>query len=135
MYNLYSEAEKSGVAIIRAKLPLTHSLSLLGVVGLDEELLMDGKQERTSLGHEMGHNARGAFYTIDDPPCIRQRCEVKADKWAIKKLIPKDELKEAIKKGYTEIWQLSDYFTVTEEFVVKALCWYRYGNLALNYYM
>ena len=47
--------------------------------------------------------------------------EYRANKWAIKKLAPKDEMEEAMKNGYTEIWQLAEYFGITEDMVKYAL--------------
>ena len=36
--------------------------------------------------------------------------------------------------GHTEMWDLADYFHVTEDFMRKAVCWYTYGNLATELY-
>lgn len=134
MYELYSIAEQQNIEIYRRSIPLTVSMTVPGAICLDKDLIFDGKQERTNLGHELGHNMRNAFYSRNDPQFIRKRMENEADKWEIKKLIPKDKLKEAVKLGYTDEWQLSDYFNVTEELIRKAFCLYEYGNLGLEYY-
>lgn len=70
--------------------------------------------------HEIGHCVTGAFYT-EKSFDLRSRMEYRADKWAIKKLLPKSEMEEALKNGYVEVWQLAEYFEVTEEYVKKAL--------------
>ena len=41
---------------------------------------------------------------------------------------------EAIALGYTELWQLADFFGVTESFMRKAVCFYVHGNLASELY-
>ena len=64
----------------------------------------------------------------------RQRHENHADKWAIRALIPVEQLDEAIALGYTELWQLADFFGVTESFMRKAVCLYVHGNLASELY-
>ena len=60
--------------------------------------------------------------------------EYKADKWAIRRLIPKIDLEEAISAGHTQLWDLAEYFGVTEDFMRKVVCWYTYGNLAAELY-
>lgn len=95
---------------------------------------IDCKEAKTVLFHELGHCATGSFYNEYSPCDVRKRHENRADKWAIKKLIQEDELKEAISNGYTDLWELAEYFDVTEEFMRKAICWYTHGNLETELY-
>lgn len=74
----------------------------------------------TCTAHEIGHCETGAFYTEKSLE-LRCRMEYRANKWAIKKLMPKDEMLEAMKQGEIEVWQLAEYFGVTEELVKLAL--------------
>ena len=64
----------------------------------------------------------------------RRRHENRADKWAIRCLIPLENLDDAIAEGCTELWQIADRFGVTEEFAKKAVCLYVHGNLATELY-
>lgn len=68
------------------------------------------------------------WYIENTPLWLRKKYERAADKWAIKKLIPKDELEAAFQKGITEVWELAEYFEVTEDFVRKAAKEYGYLN-------
>ena len=70
----------------------------------------------------------GSFYNKYAACDVRKKHENRADKWAIEKLIPEDELNEAFSCGYTEQWELAEFFDVSEDFMHKALHWYRYGN-------
>ena len=88
--------------------------------------------ELVRLGHELGHCETGSFYNRWAVMDIRQKHENRADKWAIKKLVPKDELDAAIADGRIELWELAELFGVTESFMLKALCWYQNGNLAVD---
>ena len=45
-----------------------------------------------------------------------------------------EELDDAVASGCTEIWELADYFQVSEDFIRKAVCWYTHGNLAQELY-
>ena len=132
MLALYEIAEQNNITIYTGSLPATRSLSIPGYVALDYNLMWNSAEERTRTAHELGHCIRFAFYRRDDPRYIKKRCENKADKWAIKNLVPKDELEEAVASGYTEPWQLAEYFAVTDEFMFKALWYYRNGNLAVE---
>ena len=91
-------------------------------------------KETVALGHELGHCVTGSFYNRYSSMGIIKQHENRADKWAIKKLVPVDDLDEAVAEGHTEIWDLADYFGVTEDFMKKAVCWYTYGNLAAELY-
>ena len=64
----------------------------------------------------------------------RQRHENQANRWAIRTLIPVDDLDEAVAEGCTEVWELAERFGVTEEFMRKAVCLYVHGNLATELY-
>ena len=46
-----------------------------------------------------------------------------------------EELDDAVAEGCTELWSLAERFGVTEEFMRRAVCWYTYGNLAVEEYM
>ena len=76
----------------------------------------------------------GATHKVGSEFEIIEQHENRADKWAIKKLVPEDELNEAVNCGHTEIYDLAEYFGVTEEFMRKAVCWYVHGNLATELY-
>lgn len=56
----------------------------------------------------------------------RQRYERIADAYAIKKLVDEDELRRVIdeREGDISVWELSEWFDVTEEFMKKALAFY-----------
>ena len=81
--------------------------------------------ENVKLAHEIGHCETGSFYNRCTPLDVRQKHENRADKWAIKKLVPKDELYAAFQRGETELWELSETFDVTEDFMKKAADLYR----------
>lgn len=61
------------------------------------------EDEFTALGHEVGHCMTGSFYNRWAACDVKQRCENRADKWEIEKLIPRDCLEAAIADGHTEL--------------------------------
>lgn len=75
-----------------------------------------------------------ATHEVNSPFDLVAKHEYKADKWAIERALSVDELDDAVAEGHTEIWDLAEYFGVTEDFMRKAVCWYTYGNLATELY-
>lgn len=90
-------------------------------IAIDPFHLSSESDEKVKLGHELGHCKTGSFYNRYSEFDLRRRHEIRADRWAIKKLIPKNELVDAYYDGNVEVWQLADFFGVTEEFVCKAI--------------
>ncbi len=93
-----------------------------------------GAEELVAVAHEGGHICTGATHRVDSPYDLVEKHEYKADKWAVRRLIPEEQLDEAVASGCTELWQLAEHFGVTEEFMKKAVCWYVHGNLASELY-
>ena len=52
------------------------------------------------------------------------RHEYKANRWAIQRYLPFEELQKAMGAGHTEPWQLAEYFQLPEETVRRALHYY-----------
>jgi len=73
------------------------------------------------LAHELGHCATGCTHKVSSPLDLIEKHEYKANRWAIERYVPFEELRVAIKQGYTERWQLADYFDLPEQFVEMAL--------------
>lgn len=103
-------------------------------IAIDHKKIRSCADAVCKLTHEFGHCATGAFYNRYSNFDLRQKHENRADKWAIKKLIPKDELEEAVHSGKKTSWELAEYFGVTEDFMKKAVCYYTNGNLATELY-
>ena len=136
---LYDLAEQENIPVLPFGLPLTGSMSVMDDAGrcyvaMDPALRDGGVSERVHLSHELGHCITGSFYSRYTAVDCRQRHENRANKWAIRALIPVEELDNAIAGGCTEIWELAEQFQVTEDFIRKTVCWYVHGNLAAELY-
>ena len=137
--NLYDLAGQQNIEVLSYPMPQNASMSLMlengaCVIGMDESVRDGGAQERVHLSHELGHCVTGSFYNIYAAMDCRQRHENRADKWAIRALIPVEELDDAIAEGCTEVWELAERFQVTEDFIRKAVCFYVHGNVAEELY-
>ncbi len=138
MQSLYALARRQNIPVLQYPMPQCKSMSVQlpdgsCAIGMDPEPIPESS-ERVHLSHELGHCITGSFYNIYAAADLRSRHENRADKWAIRRLIPVQELDDAIAAGYTELWELAEYFGVTEGFLKKALCLYVHGNLASELY-
>lgn len=119
---LYDIAEKSDIIVnTRDMLPPSIAVDILGARAIALRKDLTNAEERSFLSHELGHHVKGALYQKETPGFTRGQCEHKANKWAVHKLMPFRSLHTAFLKGYTEVWEIAEYFEVTEEFVIKAI--------------
>lgn len=139
LQDLYDLARQENIEVLNFPMEKNGSMSLMTdtgkcFVGMDNTTLDGGISERVHLSHELGHCITGSFYNIHAAVDCRRRHENRADKWAVKKLIPVEALDAAVADGCTEYWALADRFGVTEDFIRKAVCLYVHGNLATELY-
>lgn len=139
LQDLYDLAREQNIEVIQYPMSKNGSMSVMSqsgscYIGMDRRIQDGSVEERVHLSHELGHCMTGSFYNVYATLDNRQKHENKADKWAIQALVPKDELDVAVANGYTEIWDLAEFFGVTYEFMQKAVCYYTYGNLAVKMY-
>ena len=135
---LYDLAKQENIEVFDFSLPETGSMSVMEAgkcfIAMDASVKDGNAQERVHLGHEIGHCVTGSFYNRYAAVDCRQRHENRANKWAVQKLIPVDDLDDAIADGCTEVWELAERFQVTEDFIRKTVCWYVHGNVAAELY-
>ena len=74
--------------------------------------------------HELGHIATGALHRVDSPYESVERSEYRANRWCAENYLTARDLRAAFSNGYTELWQLSEYFNLPEDDVSKALTYW-----------
>ena len=136
---LYALAQQQNIEVLSFPMEQNGSMSVMTdegacYIGMDDRVRAGAVQERVHLAHELGHCVTGSFYNIYAAVDNRRRHENRADKWAVKKLIPVEALDDAVAEGCTELWALAERFGVTESFMRKAVCYYVHGNLATELY-
>ena len=99
---------------------------------LNIENIKTEAEERCILAHEWGHCLKCAVHNISTTKETIRKNEYKADKVAVMELIPKKELDEAIRNGYTEVWQLAEHIGVTEDFIKQAFYIYDCMKIPVN---
>ena len=71
--------------------------------------------------HELGHVATGALHKVDSPYELAERSEYRAIRWAAENYLTAEAFQDAFDSGFTESWQLSEYFDLPEADVQSAL--------------
>ena len=74
--------------------------------------------------HELGHVATGALHKVDSPYELVERSEYRAKRWTAEQFLTEEAFREAFRLGYTELWQLSEYFDLPEADVQGALTYW-----------
>ena len=139
LLDLYEYAEDQGIDVDWFPMEQATSLSLplpdgSCAIAINPWKMGTLAQETVCLAHELGHCKTGSFYNRYAALDIRQKHENRADKWAIRHLVPEEALDQAVADGYADLPALAERFGVTEQFMRKAVCWYIHGNLAAELY-
>lgn len=90
-------------------------------VGFNATRLDSVRELRTAMAHESGHLRTGALAKVDSPFQLIEQNEYRADADSFSRYLPPEELRAAMQAGYTEPWQLADYFDMEEDYIKKAL--------------
>lgn len=134
---LYQFADERGHAVFWYTFgtPLLESMSMTDgdtcAIAIDPYRLTGEADERYKMAHELGHCETGSFYNQWSRFDCRGKHELRANRWAIKKLLPREELYQAIKKQW-ERWEIADYFCVPEPLVDRAVEYYRMLDAAAS---
>ena len=130
---IYEELQDLGAVLFSRALPFCNSACKCATIEYDGRYgvfmdtdRIDTRAEETVLAaHECGHIATGTTHRVVSPIDLIGRHEYRANKWAILKLLPRDELSDAIAQGDREPWELAERLSLPESFIREALAFYR----------
>ena len=74
--------------------------------------------------HEMAHVATGALHKVDSPYELAERSEYRANRWCAQHYLTQEDFREAFEAGYTEPWQLAEFFDMPERDIRSALTYW-----------
>ena len=96
----------------------------LYAIFLDFTKISSTRQLKGVCCHELGHVATGALHKIESPFETVERSEYRANRWSAETFLTVEDFKEAFADGYTEPWELAEYFDLPEEDITKALAYW-----------
>lgn len=124
--DLYKRAEKKGIEVDEFKLRAGPSEVLSqGWIAIDPRKIESEIKKKEIVAHEIGHIETGSYYSIKSKFELRVKQERRAQKRAIKILIPYEDLRRALRSGICEVWELAEHFDETEDFIREAIELYR----------
>lgn len=84
--------------------------------------------------HELSHVATGALHRANSPFEKVERSEYRANRYAAQNFLTENSFRQAFKAGYTEPWQLAEYFDMPQADVERALrYWVEAKGVDFNY--
>ena len=94
-------------------------------VFMNETVFSTSAEKAVVLAHELGHCETGAFYNPYTPLETKGRCEAKANRYAVRALVPLDELSRAMDACKTidgvSLCDVAEYLQITESFLKTAI--------------
>lgn len=126
--SLYDDITDQAISLIPydvgAEKSVTIELNNRYAIFIDPFKMRSIAETKRALAHEIGHCATGCTHTVSSPLDLVAKHEYKANRWAIERYVPFEDLQAASKQGYSEKWQLAEYFDLPESFIEKALDYY-----------
>jgi len=130
MTSLLEMAEEEGIEVCEIKLPCgLKGFYCNGIIALNKSIETNAER-RCILAEELGHY----YNTIGDILNMKinsnKKQEQRAREWAFEKLVPFNELVITYDNGYKNVYELAEYFDVTEDFMNEAILYYqrKYGR-------
>ena len=74
--------------------------------------------------HELGHAATGALHKVSSPYELVERSEYRANRWTAQQFLTEADFRAAFEAGYTELWQLAEFFDLPESDIRSALVYW-----------
>lgn len=93
-------------------------------VFFDLTKLPDEVSELMAASHEWAHIVTGATYRIGATPAQIQWAENRALRKQIERLLPYEEIVQAVDLGFTECWSIAEFLGLPERFVRDAIAYY-----------
>ena len=93
-------------------------------VFLDFSKIRSARLLRGVCCHELGHIATGALHRVDSPYELVERSEYRANRYMAQHFLTEQAFREAFAAGYTELWQLAEYFDLPEQDIKNALTYW-----------
>ncbi len=121
-YRIYEDLDALGVDV--TEIPMKNNVAVAfedNFIAIDPSRCKSESTYSTVLAHEAGHFISGAFYSVKCPYAIRQKAEHRAFAASVQRYLSPDDFLQAFRDGYTETWQLAEYFGLDEEYIKKAL--------------
>lgn len=116
---LLKEAEEEGLEVISWSLQgKTKGLYYNGTIAISESITTTA-EKTCVLAEELGHHYTSYGNILDQKTTSNRKQEVKAKRWAVKRLAPLKSIIKAFEAGCRSMYEMAEHLGVTEEFLTK----------------
>ncbi|MGI6562435.1 MAG: ImmA/IrrE family metallo-endopeptidase [Clostridia bacterium] len=127
---LLLEAEREGIEVVT--LPLRGKIKGLyydNAIALSKNLSTTA-EKACVLAEELGHHFTSCGNIIDTSVTANRKQEIKARRWAVKRLVTLKNIIKAFEAGCRNQYEMAEYIGVTEDFLKDAFATYNamYGK-------
>lgn len=126
--SLYNILEKENIQYVNHSLKNSNGMIAryqdVTAIVVDEKNAQTTISWNTTVIQELGHYYSGAYYKGTSPLDLVDKMEYKADKKAWEKFFPYEKIKELMRKGYTTVTQLAEYFDVEQPYMARCVNYY-----------
>lgn len=126
--SLYNILEKENIQYVNHSLKnsngmITHYEDITAII-VDENQTPTTASTNTVLIQELGHFKTGSYYKTNSPIELIDKMEYKADKKSWEMFFPYRKIVKLMKKGYTTVTQLAEYFDVEPNYMARCVNYY-----------
>ena len=116
---LLHEAERENIEIVSWPLQgKTKALYCDGIIAINKNISTTA-EKTCILAEELGHYYTSYGDIIDTSITANRKQEVKARRWAVKRLITPKNIIKAFEAGCRSMYEMAEHLGVTEEFLTK----------------
>ena len=127
--NLYNKIIENNISLFDYRIPnsIGTTIEAGGAYGIfiDFNKIETLYDEFRYIAHEYGHCVSGSTHKLMSKFDLIEKHEYRANKSAILEFLPLDKIEEAINAGYQELWEISEYLDMPQDFVEKAIKFYK----------
>jgi hypothetical protein len=122
---LLREAQQASVEVYEKQMrPSIKGLYSNKIVWINKGLATS-IDKKCILAEELGHYHTSHGTILDQTKLQNRKQENRARNWAYERLIPLSKIVQAHRAGIRNKHELADFFDVTEEFLERAINWYK----------
>jgi len=95
-----------------------------GVIALCKNITTTA-EKTCVLAEELGHHYTSCGDIIDTSKVENRKQEIKARRWAVRKVLPLESIISAYQAGCRNMFEMAEYLGITEEFLKSAFSMYK----------
>lgn len=121
---LLQEAERENIEVVSLQLKgKIKGLYYDGIIAINENISTTA-EKTCVLAEELGHYYTSSGNILDTSIITNRKQEVKARRWAVKRLVTLKNIINAFESGCRNMYEMAEYIGVTEEFLRDAFATY-----------